>query len=50
LTWKPATPTDHTSKIVLANDFTSTPDELLNILLRENTEYGTNFIKGLQAS
>jgi hypothetical protein len=39
-----------TSKTVLANDFTSTPDELLDILLKEGADNGTNFVAGLRAS
>jgi hypothetical protein len=38
------------SKTVLANDFTNTPDQLLNILLRERVSGCTNFAEALQAS
>jgi len=41
---------DKTSKTVLNNDFRSTPDQLLDILLREGTGSTTDFDVALQAS
>ncbi|KAI9443938.1 hypothetical protein H4582DRAFT_1807523, partial [Lactarius indigo] len=37
------------TKNVVANDFTSSPDELLDIVLNEKTKWGTNFAAALQA-
>ncbi|KAH9027877.1 hypothetical protein EDB85DRAFT_1892774 [Lactarius pseudohatsudake] len=38
-----------TTKNVVVNDFTSSPDQLLDIVLNEQTEWGTNFAVALQA-
>ena len=38
-----------TAKSVVVNDFTSSPDQLLDIILNEQTERGTNFAEALQA-
>ncbi|KAH9059728.1 hypothetical protein EDB87DRAFT_1831890 [Lactarius vividus] len=38
-----------TTKNVVVNDFTSSPDQLLDIVLNEQTEWGTNFAAALQA-
>jgi hypothetical protein len=35
---------------VVVNDFTSSPDQLLDIVLSEQTEWGTNFSAAIQAS
>ena len=37
------------SKTVLTNDFTSTPDQLLDVLLHETASGGTNFAMALNA-
>ena len=39
-----------TTKSVVVNDFTSSPDQLLDIVLNETTERGTDFEAALQAS
>ncbi|KAH8977527.1 hypothetical protein EDB86DRAFT_3067749 [Lactarius hatsudake] len=36
-------------KNVVVNDFTSSPDQLLDIVLNEQTEWGTDFAAALQA-
>ena len=38
-----------TAKSVVVNDFMSSPDQLLDIILNEQTEVGTNFAAALQA-
>ncbi len=38
------------TKSVVVNDFTSSPDQLLDIVLNETTERGTDFEAALQAS
>ncbi len=38
-----------TTKSVVVNDFTSSADQLLDIVLNEQTEWGTNFAEALQA-
>jgi Mg-chelatase subunit ChlD len=38
-----------TTKAVLNNDFTSTPDQLLNAVLRHSADGGTNFSQALSA-
>ncbi|KAF8267057.1 hypothetical protein EI94DRAFT_1731643 [Lactarius quietus] len=39
-----------TTDNVVVNDFTSSPDQLLDIVLNEQTEWGTNFAAAIQAS
>ena len=39
-----------TVKNVVVNDFTSSPDQLLDVVLNEETEWGTNFAAAIQAS
>ena len=39
-----------TTKNVVVNDFTSSPDQLLDVVLNEQTEWGTNFAAAIQAS
>jgi hypothetical protein len=39
-----------TTKSVVVNDFTSSPDQLLDIVLNERTAWGTNFAAALQTS
>jgi hypothetical protein len=39
-----------TTKSVVVNDFTSSPDQLLDIVLNERTARGTNFAAALQTS
>ena len=39
-----------TTESVVVNDFTSSPDQLLDIVLNEQTEWGTNFEAALQTS
>ncbi|KAI9455179.1 hypothetical protein BJY52DRAFT_1224795, partial [Lactarius psammicola] len=39
-----------TTKSAVVNDFTSSPDQLLDIVLDEQTEWGTDFAAALQAS
>ena len=40
---------DSTNNVVV-NDFTSSPDQLLDIVLNERTEWGTNFAAAIKAS
>jgi hypothetical protein len=40
---------NNSSKTVLTNDFTSTPDQLLDVLLNEHAGGGTNFTMALDA-
>ena len=39
-----------TTDNVVVNDFTSSPDQLLDIVLNERTEWGTNFAAAINAS
>jgi hypothetical protein len=39
-----------TTDNVVVNDFTSSPDQLLDIVLNEPTKWGTNFAAAIQAS
>jgi hypothetical protein len=41
---------DDSAKNVLVNDFTSTPDQLLHLVLAERPTYGTNFTAALGAA
>ena len=41
---------DKRTKNVLVNDFTSTPEQLLGIVLDEGPSYGTNFTAALEAA